>query len=59
MTYTQAELRREFPVYDLVDLRFSAWLVADDMARQAWISKNKAVSRALSAVLDSIQKGVE
>ncbi|WP_155687554.1 hypothetical protein [Burkholderia cepacia] len=49
MKYTQAELRREFPVYDPLDPRFAAWLVADSVARLAWISMKSAVSKATAA----------
>ncbi|MDN7495002.1 hypothetical protein QZM89_07375 [Burkholderia gladioli] len=43
MGYTQAELRRLFPVYDLADSAFAAWLVADDEARAAYIAMKELV----------------
>ncbi|WP_321917796.1 hypothetical protein [Burkholderia cepacia] len=46
MKYTQAELRREFPIYDPLDPRFAAWLVADTVARLAWIGMKSVISEA-------------
>lgn len=52
MKYTQAELRREFPVYDPLDPRFAAWLVADTAARLSWLGMREAVARAARAAFD-------
>lgn len=52
MSYTQAELRREFPVYDPVEPRFAAWLVADMAARLAWLGMRELVARATRAAFD-------
>ncbi|KWO40475.1 hypothetical protein WT97_20930 [Burkholderia sp. MSMB1459WGS] len=52
MKYTQAELRREFPVYDLVEPRFAAWLVADPAARLAWLGMRGLIARATRAAFD-------